>query len=62
MRLEVDRETCVGHGRCYTIAPDVFEPDEEGHAEVIGALTDANRENAISAAKSCPERAIRIVE
>ena len=25
---------CVGHGRCYELAPDVFGDDERGHCVV----------------------------
>ena len=34
MRVHVDRAKCVGHGRCYVLAPDVFEDDERGHCVV----------------------------
>ena len=34
MRVRVDRERCVGHGRCYVLAPDVFTDDERGHCVV----------------------------
>ena len=30
MRLRIDAEMCTGHGRCYALAPEVFEPDEDG--------------------------------
>ncbi|MEU3626980.1 ferredoxin [Amycolatopsis coloradensis] len=29
MRLEVDRERCIGAGMCVLTAPDVFEQDEQ---------------------------------
>ena len=28
MRVHVDEARCEGHGRCYDLAPDLFEPDE----------------------------------
>jgi ferredoxin len=34
-RVKVDADRCVGHGRCYTLAPDVFDADEVGHAIVL---------------------------
>jgi ferredoxin len=26
VKVRVDSELCVGHGRCYALADDVFEP------------------------------------
>ena len=31
MKVRVDPDLCVGHGRCYALAPEVFEPDDFGH-------------------------------
>ena len=36
MRLVIDNERCEGHGRCYSIAKDLFEPDDIGNGVVIG--------------------------
>ena len=30
-RVRVDAALCVGHGRCYVLAPDVFGEDDRGH-------------------------------
>lgn len=63
MRVKVDPQLCVGHGRCYALAPDVFAPDDYGHAEVIAAEFDgALAEQARIGAENCPERAITIEE
>jgi ferredoxin len=61
MRVRVDADLCVGHGRCYALAPDVFATDDYGHAYVIvedveGALADQAR----AGAENCPERAITL--
>ncbi len=60
-RVRVDEKACVGHGRCYALAPEIFDADEDGHcvvrrAEVEGALL----EQARAGEESCPERAIHI--
>jgi ferredoxin len=34
MRLELDRDRCTGHGRCYSLAPDLFDCDEEGYSQL----------------------------
>lgn len=62
MQISFDRERCQGHGRCYALAPDVFDCDDEGYAillvtgEVPAALEDAAR----LAADNCPEYAIEV--
>ena len=33
-RVAVDADRCVGHGRCYTLAPEVFDSDERGYGFV----------------------------
>ena len=38
MKLRIDAEACTGHGRCYVLAPEVFEPDDEGHS--VGLVDD----------------------
>ena len=30
MRVRVDRKKCTGHGRCYVLAPEVYQHDDEG--------------------------------
>ena len=41
MKLQVSAELCRGHGRCYTVAPDLLEDDEdEGFVTVRGQLVD----------------------
>jgi ferredoxin len=59
VKVCVDSELCVGHGRCYVLAPDVFAPDDFGHCELLvtdvdGVLADQARIGA----ENCPERAI----
>ena len=31
MNIVLDSEACVGHGRCYALAPEVYDADDEGH-------------------------------
>jgi ferredoxin len=59
----IDENLCTGHGRCYSLAPSVFEPDERGQGLVTVSELDAELEEAAQVAvANCPERAIRIVE
>ena len=63
MKVRVDRELCVGHGRCYVFAPDVFEPDDEGYSTVLVPSPGPNQYDAVrSAARNCPEQAVILEE
>jgi ferredoxin len=62
VKIIYDRAKCQGHGRCYSLAPEVFESDDEGYAvllvtgDVPAELEDAAR----LAADNCPEYAITV--
>ena len=63
MRVVIDRAACHGHGRCYVLAPEVFEEDELGEGQVReDHVPDQLRENTLNAVRNCPERAIRVLE
>jgi ferredoxin len=64
MKVHVDEDRCEGHGRCYALAPAVFEPDDLGNAQVVGDGTVAPGEEdpARLAAANSPELAITIEE
>ena len=63
MKLKIDAEACTGHGRCYVLAPEVFEPDDEGHSvALVDDIPAALLDKAQLAAANCPESAISIVE
>lgn len=64
MRVEIDTERCQGHGRCFSLAPSLFEFDELGNGVVIGdgALKPATLDLARLAQANCPEHAIFIEE
>ncbi len=57
----VDADRCTGHGRCYTLAPDVFDADEVGHSVVLVAEVSGDlAAQAVTAEKNCPEGAISL--
>jgi ferredoxin len=61
MKVRVDPDLCVGHGRCYVLAPDVFGADDYGHCEVLASTVGgALAEQARIGAENCPERAISL--
>ncbi|MFN2540347.1 MAG: ferredoxin, partial [Mycobacteriales bacterium] len=55
--LVIDSDRCSGHGRCYTLAPELVQPDDEGFPVLVeGAVADG--EAAQLVVRSCPEQAI----
>jgi ferredoxin len=61
MKVRVDANLCVGHGRCYVLAPDVFGSDDYGHCEIIVAEVEGPlAEQARLGVENCPERAISL--
>ncbi len=63
MRVVVDHNKCQGHGRCYDLAPDVFEPDERGHVDltVTGELPPGLEFDTRRGVLNCPEGALRLI-
>jgi ferredoxin len=57
---------CMGHGRCYSLAPQLLESDDEGYVTISGGepidVPDDLRQLAEEVAGTCPESAISIIE
>ena len=65
MRMKIHGENCTGHGRCAKYAPNVFRLDDDGYNADRGSEIEVpagEEDNAIKGMKSCPEKAIGIVE
>jgi ferredoxin len=64
VKVTVDAGLCIGHGRCYDVAPDLFEDDEQGNAVVRGdgVVPPGRADAARLAARLCPERAVTLAE
>jgi ferredoxin len=63
MRYNVDIKKCTGHARCVATAPEVYQLDDDGYnvteeGQVAAGFEDVARRGA----RSCPERAITIIE
>jgi len=61
MRIRLDPDQCQGHGRCYTLAPGLFDADDFGHCvllvdEVPAGLEEAARDGV----DNCPEHALSL--
>lgn len=64
MRVVLDGERCVGHGRCYALAPQVFDADDDGHCVVLiaGGIPEDLEDLARRGVANCPEQALSIEE
>lgn len=61
MRVVIDAGACTGHGRCYGLAPELFQPDVNGHGELVRHDVPTELEAAArKAIANCPERAITL--
>lgn len=63
MCLRIDADLCVGHGRCYSLAPALFDCDDQGRGVVlVDRVTRDQRAGALLGVENCPERAITLTE
>ncbi len=64
MKVRLIDDRCQGHGRCYALAPDIFESDDLGNAVVCGdgTVPPGQEDDARLAADNCPEFAIEVLE
>ena len=61
LKVIVDRSRCTGHGRCYVLAPEVFEPDDDGYCTTTLTEVPADLlEQAQRGVANCPEEAITV--
>jgi ferredoxin len=62
VRVQIDADSCQGHGRCYDLASGLFGEDGEGYGKVLGDGTvPADRESdARLAVLNCPEQAVKL--
>lgn len=60
-RVSVDAERCVGHGRCYSLAPQIYDSDDVGHSVVLVEDVSGDLvQQALVGAQNCPEEAITL--
>jgi ferredoxin len=65
VKLHVDADNCNGHGRCYTLAPDLLTSDDEGFVTIRGGAIEVPedlRDLAENLEGSCPEGAITLTD
>ncbi|MCW2607498.1 MAG: Ferredoxin [Frankiales bacterium] len=61
-QVQVDTTLCASTGMCESVAPELFEIDDDGALQVlVPQLAGAQVERAREAARACPTRALRVV-
>lgn len=64
MKLIVHSSKCVGHGRCYSVAPELISYDDDGYAvrdqavPLEGDQIAAAREAVVA----CPQQAVELID
>jgi ferredoxin len=59
VRIEINRELCMGSGNCSFWAPGVFDLDDDGIAVVVDPAAQPE-DKVVLAAQGCPTQAITI--
>jgi ferredoxin len=59
--ITIDLNRCMGHARCHSLAPAVYDLDDDGKSIVIVNPVPAELVNdAEEGAQACPEHAITV--
>lgn len=62
-RLSIDADLCTGHGRCYSISPNLLTDDFDGFVTIRGTSIDIEPDQTIdaeAAVRACPEQAVQL--
>ena len=61
MKIHVDRQKCTGLGICESLAPDVFEIDDDGDLVLkTDQVPDGQQPDVEAAVDGCPTEALRL--
>jgi len=61
LSITVNKVRCIGSGDCVETAPAVFQLDADGKSEVVNP-SGADDSIIVAAARSCPVKAITVVD
>ena len=62
MKVEVNKDICIGCGLCTNIAQNVFSMNDEGRAqEIDGEIAEKDQSLVEEAANRCPVSAINLI-
>lgn len=62
LTVRIDRETCIASENCISLAPDVFELDDDRIVDFVGdRATAIDRDRLIEACEVCPVDALLVI-
>jgi ferredoxin len=64
LKIHIDEKLCSGHGRCYSLNPQIVQANDEGYPVQLGQdieIGPADEGAARNAIANCPEGAISAV-
>jgi ferredoxin len=65
VKILIDEDVCMGHGRCYRLAPERLDCDDEGYVTPRGVpieFPEDERDLAEEIVGTCPEQAITLID
>ena len=63
MKVNIDKERCIGCGACVATVPEVFDFDDDGLTKTtVDKVPEEKEEDTKNAADMCPGSAITIEE
>jgi len=62
LALRIDRATCIANESCMSIAPEVFELDDDQICTFRNPAGDVERERLIEACQICPVDALIVLD
>lgn len=61
MKIQVDKSRCTGLGICESLAPEVFEVNDDGELVLLTEIiTEEQLEGVQDAIRACPTEALRL--
>ena len=63
VKIEADRDLCIGAGNCVLSAEAVFDQDDDGVVVLLAEeVPDGEEDRVREAVKLCPSSALRLLE
>ena len=62
MKVNVNKDMCIGCGACAAVCPEVFEISDDGYAVVKAEVTPEVEQSVNDAKDGCPAGAIEEAE
>lgn len=62
MKVKVDPDLCIACGSCISLAPEIYDWDDDGKAKaIVDVVPEDKEDDAKEGLESCPTEAIKEV-